>query len=155
MANTVSKDTFWNRQKINKGVTLEIISKDLGVDKADISHYLTGMKLPPTYVSVKLCDYFGVDYATGATEFNKAHEEWVAENPGSKKKRSHIHRRKFDINRYYEPDSIESVKSAESVSAPVPSEPSITSSKRDRLLRLMYDNVDYDTYVKVVSILDS
>ena len=148
---TTAKDTFWNRLKSQKGSTLKQISKDLDIDQATLSHYFTGMHLPPTSWSVKICDYFGVDYATGAAEFNKAHEEWVAANLGNKKKRSHIRSRKYDVNAL--PAGL--TYTVKEPITEVPAQLDVCVLNRDRLLRLLYGNIDYDLYNKVLNILDS
>jgi transcriptional regulator with XRE-family HTH domain len=92
---TVHK-TFWNDQRLAKGLTLKQLAAEIHADTSWLHKVLTGQNLPSTPMSVKICDYFGVDYAQGAAEFNKAHEEWVAAHPGDTKKRSPIRKRKFD-----------------------------------------------------------
>lgn len=87
--------TFWNDQRLAKGLKLKELAVEISVDVSWLHKILTGQVLPSSAVSVKLCDYFGVDYATGAAEFNKAHEEWVAAHPG-KSKRSPIRKRKYN-----------------------------------------------------------
>ena len=166
--NTTAKNTFWNRIRADKGVSLKTLSADLNMDQAILSHYFTGMTLPPTSVSVKVCDYFGVDYAVGAAEFNKAHEEWVAENPGAKKKRSHIRSRRYDVKNISADESklqvMKTTISDKEYFPPVTeciakestlTESTIFSMKRDTILRCIYGEVDYDVYNKVVNIFDS
>lgn len=87
MGKTTQKDTFWNQKKQEFGVTLKQLSRDLDIDQALLSHFFTGRNLPSTDWSIKICDYFGVDYITGAEAFNAAHECWVAEHPGKSKQR--------------------------------------------------------------------
>lgn len=174
---TCAKDTFWNDLRKQKGVTLKAVSAALDMDQATVSHYFTGMKLPSTPTSVKICDYFGIDYATGAAEFNKAHEAWVAENPGSKKKRSHIRSRKFDVKNistttskpqvmntlisdkdYFAPADVPVFTVPDTIELPLPTltvTAKISDTKRDSILRLIYNKVDYDTYNEVVKVIDS
>jgi len=158
MRNTTDKDTFWNDLRREKGVTLREMGAALNTDQATLSHYFTGMQLPSTPTSVKICDYFGIDYAIGAEEFNKAHEAWIAENPGSKKKRSHIRSRKFDVNNI--PAEVSNVselaKSLDVIEkCNTPSGRDSIMAKRDNILRLIYNKVDYDTYNEVVKVIDS
>ena len=151
MKKTTAKDTFWNTLKKEKGVTLKDISKTLDLDQATLSHYFTGMQLPSTTWSVKICDYFGIDYVTGAEEFNKAHAAWVAENPGNKKKRSHIRSRKYDFDNISEEYDFTANVPNTTVAANIGE----CLPQRERLLRFLYSKVDYDIYNEVMNILNS
>lgn len=93
---SAATDTFWHNLRKQKDVTLSQIGKELHIDASWLSRCFTGQALPPTKTAVAICDYFGIDYAIGATEFNKAHDAWVKAHPGKRDKSGNIRSRKFD-----------------------------------------------------------
>ncbi len=93
---SATTDTFWHNLRKQKGVTLAQIGKELHIDASWLSRCFTGQALPPTKTAVVICDYFGIDYTVGATEFNKAHDAWIKTHPGRRDKSGNIRSRKFD-----------------------------------------------------------
>ena len=71
----VAKDTFWNQLRLGQGYTLVSLGAELGIDPSQLCKYFNGQVLPTTPIAVNICDKFGIDYITGAEEFNKLHEK--------------------------------------------------------------------------------
>lgn len=93
---SATTDTFWHNLRKQKGVTLAQVGKELHIDASWLSRCFTGQALPPTKTAVAICDYFGIDYVVGATEFNKTHDAWIKAHPGKRDKSGNIRSRKFD-----------------------------------------------------------
>lgn len=167
-----TKDTFWNRQRLAKHMTLKKLAKELDSDIGYLSKCLSGAVLPSTPHAAKICDYFGIEYTIGATEFNKAHEQWIAEHPGKKKHRNAIHSRKYS-NSAVKP-TIE-VNAPNSSDTSVPEIPDVTDAILDKLygkipvddfnlilakadpnidvLSITYGNVDRATYQEIYKLV--
>ena len=82
-------DTFWETMQKSRKISYMQLAKELNVDKSYLRKCLSGQIIPSTNLNVQLCDYFDVDYAVGATEFNTAHNDWLVRHPGQFKKRSY------------------------------------------------------------------
>lgn len=159
IATYCTTDTFWNKLRIDKGVTLKTIGRELGVDHSWLSRIFSGAVLPATPVAIKICDYFGVDYAEGAAQFNKIHEDYVANNQG-KRKRSRIRSRKFDVDNVStdtEPVQGPTVEISESEpeSAPVTANLAISGIKQptalvSAVLKQLYNNISYDDFMTLL-----
>lgn len=133
-----TKDTFWNRLRLAKGVTLTNMAQEIGIDQSWLSRCLTGSLIPSTPIAIKICDYFNVDYAEGAAEFNKAHEAWVQAHQGETKKRSPIRKRKFDVEK-----------------VPALAEKAVKKSAKakndlvDNVIRKLYGNISFDDFMTI------
>lgn len=99
-----SDSTFWRELCKSRKISYVKLEQDLKVDKSYLCKCISGQLIPSTKVSILLCDYFNVDYAVGATEFNQAHADWLANNPGKFKKRSYVRSRKFDTSNIKQED---------------------------------------------------
>lgn len=87
------KDTFWNKQRVDKGLTTKEISEITGINEKNISAYFTGFLMPNEQTIRILCDLFDVDFRTGNLEFQHAHRQYKGEHNitakySSKKKKS-------------------------------------------------------------------
>ena len=149
--------TFWNDQRLAKGLKLKELAVEISVDVSWLHKILTGQVLPSSAVSVKLCDYFGVDYATGAAEFNKAHEEWIAAHPG-KSKRSPIRKRKFDTSKAKADGEADVDLSAfnTEVKPKKPAKPAKPAKRKtskkalvDTVIRQLYGNISCDDFMTI------
>jgi DNA-binding XRE family transcriptional regulator len=139
-----SKDTFWNQLRIEKGVTQKAMSEAVNIHPVSLSQYLTGCKLPSTPIAIKICDYFGVDYVTGAEEFNKAHEVWIAEHNGQSKKRSKIRKRKFDV------DATTETETTVSAEPDTPNELPQKPTGRLFIQKILYGITSFEEFVTVM-----
>lgn len=69
-------DTFWNRTRVEAGITCTDVAQYLHMSESGVSNYFTGKILPSDYIIHKLCEFFNVDYSTGHSEFYRAHQEY-------------------------------------------------------------------------------
>lgn len=79
MANVKSHsflDTFWNRVRVEAGITCTEVAQYLHLSESGVSNYFTGKIIPSDYTIHKLCEFFNVDYNTGHSEFYRAHQEY-------------------------------------------------------------------------------
>ena len=155
IAKSCTKDTFWCNKRIEKKVTLKAMSADLGIDKTTLCSYLTGARLPATSISIKICDYFGVDYVTGAEEFNKAHELWVSSNPGKKGKRSHIRKRKFDTTKVATTVDVSEIEGELQVepdlaSFSTPDQTTVPETDNKSFIEMIYNKVSYEVFMSFI-----
>ena len=155
IATYCTTNTFWNKLRVKKGITLKNLGKELNMDHSWLSRIFSGAVLPPTPAAIQICDYFGVDYAEGATQFNKTHEDYVKNNPG-KSKRSPVRSRKFDVDNvsaHTETVQDPSVEIPES--KPVTSNPTISGIKQptalvSAVLKQLYNNISYDDFMTLL-----
>lgn len=143
---STSTDTFWNQKRIEKGVTLKDMADDLGVHLTSLSTWLTGAKLPATPTAIKICDYLGIDYVTGAEEFNKIHEEWISAHSGQTKKRSKIRQRKFCVS------DVSKSKPDTSNEIVVPTKTLQELAERSRVQKILYRKISYEEFVDIMSL---
>ena len=71
-----TKDNFWSKQRIERGLTVKEIAHYLGMNEKTVSAYFTGYLLPDEPIIRALCDLFDIDYHTGNLEFQHAHREY-------------------------------------------------------------------------------
>lgn len=69
-------DTFWNRTRVEAGITCSEVGQYLHLSDSCVSNYFTGKVIPSDYTIHKLCEFFNVDYNTGHSEFYRAHQEY-------------------------------------------------------------------------------
>lgn len=152
-------NTYWNRKRIEKKITLQALSAEIGCTVALLSKYFTGAIIPPTSVAYRICEFFGVDPIEGATEFNNAHEIWIAKHPGKRKKRSVVHSRRFypptDVApkdtavstqvSIAEPDNVSAISDAPCTTAITVSD--TARSKKDQLYAMVYGKLSYDEFM--------
>jgi len=74
------KDTFWNKQRVAKNLTIKEVAEMLGINDARVGMWFTGQLMPQDYWIKDLCKLFEVDYNEGQLAFQKAHLEWSAEH---------------------------------------------------------------------------
>lgn len=152
-------NTYWNRKRIEKKITLQALSAEIGCTVALLSKYFTGAVIPPTSMAYRICEFFGVDPTEGATEFNNAHEAWIAKHPGKRKQRSVVHSRRFYPPTEVAPKDIAvstqvSVAEPDNVSeindAPCTADtdtPTVVRGRKGDLFALIYSTLDYDEFM--------
>ena len=152
----VAKDTFWNQLRLGQGYTLVSLGDELKIDPSQLCKYFNGQVLPTTPIAVKICDKFGIDYITGAEEFNKLHEEWCKLNKGKGKNRSKIHKRGFDfsaphqvtVDKYSEDIDITFDDDISLESFNIPAEPAASDVN---IAELVYGKVPLDKFLAISS----
>ena len=110
-------------------------------------------------MAYRICEFFGVDPIEGATEFNNAHEAWIAKHPGKRKQRSVVHSRRFNPPTEVAPEDT-TVSTQVSIPEPVESvaiddapctadndAPTIVRGKKGDLFALIYSRLDYDEFM--------
>ena len=73
------KDNYWSRKRVENGVKIIEVANLLGCKRSTAGAYFTGLLMPPDRDIETLCDWFGVDFTRGKSEFNKAHKAYDAE----------------------------------------------------------------------------
>jgi len=156
--------TFWQELCKQQKVSYARLSDVMRIDKSYLRKCFSGQIIPSTNLSVQLCDYFGVDYSIGAAEFNKAHIDWLAKNPGKFKKRSYVRSRKFDVSNIQQEDihtlvsNVESPKDIPNVEPPRDTKALVklkdTPEVRDHIAEILRAGEEEDpakTYIAVKS----
>ena len=75
----LSKNTFWNRVRVSRGVKIREVAEMFGVSEAIAGLWFSGQKPPKTAIQCQLCDLFNVDYETGINNFTNDHKIWKNE----------------------------------------------------------------------------
>lgn len=148
------KDTFWNKQRVEKGLTLKEISELIGEKEKTVSAYFTGFIMPSESTVRTLCDLFDVDFHTGNLEFQHAHKQYKAEHDLSLKYSSKQRSKKKDIT------SDEDILDA--LYGVLPRKEFLDVYKALYIAvddsvdyrRILYNAVDYDTYCKINKVIE-
>jgi len=75
----LTKNTFWNRVRVSKGIKIREIAEMFDVSEAIAGLWFTGQRPPKTAIQCQLCDLFGIDYETGINNFTNDHKIWKNE----------------------------------------------------------------------------
>ena len=75
----LTKNTFWNRVRVSKGIKIREIAEMFDVSEAIAGLWFTGQRPPKTAIQCQLCDLFDVDYETGINNFTNDHKIWKNE----------------------------------------------------------------------------
>ena len=75
----LTKNTFWNRVRVSKGIKIREVAEMFGVSEAIAGLWFSGQKPPKTAIQCQLCDLFDVDYETGINNFTNDHKIWKNE----------------------------------------------------------------------------
>lgn len=154
------KDTFWNKLRVEKGLTTKEISELINEDDKKVSAYFTGFLLPNDQIIKELCELFDVDYNTGNLEFQHAHRQYRAEHNctlkySSKSEKAHLgkkHKRQLNTVE----DILESLYTVLSCSEFLGIYNALTGSADESIdpFAIIYNKVDYDTYKKIEAIIN-
>ncbi len=143
------KDTFWNQQRVNAGVTYNDVARYLHCSPSLAGRFFTGILVPKDEYIDKLCDWFGVDRILGEREFRKAAREWDTIRDGkSHPKLVAEGEKEIEIERPVEKEEKKVVVKTSTVF--VKEEKAIDISG---LSRASFDIFDYDDFVSFTKIL--
>lgn len=82
----IYKDTFWNRLRLQRGISTKQLAKMLGVKSVSFIYtWFSGQHVPSDNHIRKLCEIYKVDYEKGKQEFLDAHAGWYSWNLENKK----------------------------------------------------------------------
>lgn len=161
------KDTFWNKTRVEKGLTLKEISEYLHKSEAQTGMFFSGQLMPNDVVCKQLCELFDVDFNTGNLEFQHAHREWKAEKNQSLKYSAKGAVIATDTSVFeVKEDSKEQTQFVEDVlnklygvlscAEFVACYLTITGATGDaNISEILYGKVDYETYCKVCEIVNT
>ena len=155
------KDTFWNKLRVEKGLTTKEIGELINEDDKKISAYFTGFLLPDDRVISELCELFDVDYNRGNLEFQHAHRQYKAEHhctlkyssKPAKVRLGKKHKRQLNTVE----DILESLYAVLSCSEFLSIYNALIGSADESIdpFAIIYNKVDYDTYKKIEAIINS
>lgn len=148
------KDTFWNKQRVEKGFTTKEVGELIGEKDKTVSAYFTGFLMPSESTIRALCDLFDVDFHTGNLEFQHAHRQYKAEHDLSLKYSFNQKSKKKDIT------SDEDILDA--LYGVLPRKEFLDIYKALYIAvddsvdyrRILYNAVDYDTYCKINKVIE-
>lgn len=142
------KDTFWNQQRVNAGVTYNDIARYLHCSPSLAGRFFTGILVPKDEYIDALCDWFGVDRILGEREFRKAAREWDTIHDGKKHPKLVAEEdNKIEIEKPVEKENKVVVKTS---TVFVKEQKAIDISG---LSRASFDIFDYDDFVAFTKIL--
>lgn len=152
------KDTFWNKQRVEKGLTLKEISELVGEKEKTVSAYFTGFLMPSDSTIKTLCDLFDVDFHTGNLEFQHAHKQYKAEHDLSLKYSSTQKSKKKNIT----PNITSDEDILDALYGVLPRKEFLDIYKALYIAvddsvdyrRILYNAVDYDTYCKINKVIE-
>lgn len=82
----IYKDTFWNRLRLQKGISTKQLVKMLGIKSGSFIYaWFSGQHVPPDKYIRKFCEIYEIDYEKGKQEFFDAHAGWYSWNLENKK----------------------------------------------------------------------
>lgn len=169
-----AKATFWNKQRVMQGYTVDELAETIGLGSKATASYLTGFIMPNDEIIKEFCNLFQIDFMKGKGEFAKANAEY----PRSEKS----HKCKMRASK---PDMAPAPEVKPEVEVePVPvKKPIVNADNRaDRVMELLYNikipykdfkilagqlmsgadilectygKVDFDTFAKIVGIANS
>jgi transcriptional regulator with XRE-family HTH domain len=148
------KDTFWNKQRVEKGLTLKEISELVGEKEKTVSAYFTGFCMPSESTIRTLCDLFDVDFHTGSLEFQHAHKQYKAEHDLSLKYSSKKKSKKKDITS--DEDILDALYGVLPRKEFLDVYKALYIAVDDSIdyRRILYNAVDYDTYCKINQVIE-
>jgi len=76
MGVSTSQNTYWSKLRVEHGITLLALSRELGISAGALRTYFSGEHVPREYAARKLCQYFGIDYNLGLSKFQEDHRIW-------------------------------------------------------------------------------
>lgn len=158
------KDTFWNKQRVAKNLTIKEVAEMLGINDARVGMWFTGQLMPQDYWIKDLCKLFEVEYNEGQLAFQKAHLEWTAEHSTKSKYSGTNKRGQESVAKLSPVQTINNI--AEVVLAlygKIPCEAfltiynDITSGEPSNcdIEKLIYGKVDFTTYQQIITIMKS
>lgn len=159
------KDTFWNKIRVEKELTLKEVGEYLHLTVTPVGMYFSGQLMPNDNVIRQLCDLFDVDFHTGNLEFQHAHREWKAERNQSLKYSAKGAVVKTEVPSFevrddgeeqvqFIEDVLNKLYGAVSCSEFVACYLTITGVTSDAdILEILYGKVDYETYCKLREIV--
>lgn len=152
------KDTFWNKQRVEKGLTLKEISELIGEKEKTVSAYFTGFLMPSESTVRTLCDLFDVDFHTGSLEFQHAHKQYTAEHNLSLKYSSKQESKRKNIT----PSITSDEDILDALYGVLPRKEFLDIYKALYIAvddsvdyrRILYNAVDYDTYCTINKVIE-
>lgn len=146
------KDTFWNKQRVEKGLTAKDVGELTGISEKTISAYFTGFLMPDEQAIRTICDLFEIDFTTGSLEFQHAHRQYKAEH-NAPLKYSAKRKRKGQIDTVE--DVLERLYGELSCKEFVDIYKVIVDGTVSDIdpMRIIYNKVDYDTYNRINDIM--
>lgn len=147
------KDTFWNKQRVEKGLTAKDIGELTGISEKTISAYFTGFLMPDEQAIRTICDLFEVDFKTGSLEFQHAHRQYKAEH-NAPLKYSAKRKRNGQIDTVE--DVLERLYGTLSCSEFIAIYCVLTGTADETVnpLKILYHKIeDYETYEKITQII--
>lgn len=155
------KDTFWNKQRVEKGLTHREIAEYLHKDHKKVAAYFSGFLLPTDDTIRQLCDLFDIDFHTGNLEFQHAHRQYRAEHKlglaySSKKKKTYTPKKRAKntpINTVE--DVLETLYGNLSCADFIEIYKALTGVSTDiNPLKVLYGVVpDYETYYDIIKVI--
>lgn len=137
------KDTYWNKKRVEADVSISELADLMGVKRATMGAYCSGYLVPHPDVMKQMCEFFGVDFIKGKSEFEKAHKAWDATHKRTLKASARKPKKTKD----------KTVDIAELVVQS--NTPLVTTSVHsnravcETILKAVYHKVDYDDYSRL------
>lgn len=155
------KDTFWNKERVEKKLTFRELSEIIGESDKRLAGYFSGYLLPKDATIRQLCDLFDVDYSIGNLEFQHAHRQYKAEHKlgvaYSSKKKSTTSNKKVKKNTPISTveDVLEILYNNISCAEFIEIYKALTGVATDiNPLKVLYGVIpDYETYYNIVKII--
>ena len=148
-----TRNNFWSKLRVGAGFKIKDIADYLKVDKSTVYKYFTGEIVPNEENQRLLCALFSVDTLKGQQEFEKAHKEWDV-----MRTRTAVVRQECDPEPAKEKtetsDIFELVYNSHALSySDFNKFFDAVAENSKEALRLVYGNVDFDTYNKIEEII--
>lgn len=159
------KDNFWSRERVKKNLKITEVADMLGYKRGKVGMWFTGQCMPTDNEAAEVCKLFEVDFNEGQLAFQKAHREWKAEHSptlkyiGKKLTKTTVKSEALSpvssINNIAE--VILALYGKLSCEAFLTVYNAVTSGKPGEcdIERLLYSNVDFDTYQQIITIMKS
>ena len=128
------KDTFWSHKRVEANMPVRELADAMEVPYSTLAGYLVGKSVPADDLIAKMCNWFGVDFTQGKSEFTKAHKAYDAQKNGKR-----VITRKKKVND-------EPKKEEPKVEEPEPKRTMSTAEKLNAIARLLYRKVSYDEF---------
>lgn len=123
-------DNFWSNLWKNSGYTSRELADKLGVSQSAFRNWFTGRYMPSKESAELVCRLFDVDYAKGMSEFRLAHKTYVENMVGACSDTAGEENPVCDVKEDVKDDQV-----------------------FDKVLRLLYKKVDYNTFMIVANAL--
>lgn len=155
------KDTFWNKQRVEKRLTFRELSEILGESDKRIAGYFSGFLLPNDTTIKQLCELFDVDYNTGNLEFQHAHRQYKAEHKlglaySSKKKSTTSNKKVTKKDITSDEDILDALYGVLPRKEFLDIYKALYIAVDDSIdyRRILYNAVDYDTYCTINKVIE-